>query len=219
MSNPALQWISEAYTGGYLRAAFVDCQNVEFKSIGQRPFDRAYELSKTLREFKVPVSHFLFDHEERMSLKPFQYGDGSNIPYRNAQFYHVTPSSEEWVFPKHHPNGFTNPFAKEVVGNVDRHTPAYQKSVLITAGFRSTDCLMRTTIGSFAKAANPELHYAAIVLDATNMIGTPKNYAEKIRREAGPEISDRIGFAYSYEVSETLQTNPSQSSQPRPYKT
>lgn len=223
MSNPALQWISQAYQGGYLRTAFIDCQRGEYKCLDDKtPFTTARNFVNDLRKHSVPISHFLYNQSKPSSLQPFFYKGCAyhRFPNRDMDFEGVIPKDGELVFPKETYDGFTNPFSGLII-NEDTHNPnPSRKSVLITAGFTARACVLETTLGSFKKAAIPENHFAVIALNATNL--PPEGYTQYIRdvlEEADPSIRDRISFSTTEKIIDALNaSNPSQFFQHRPYR-
>jgi hypothetical protein len=222
MTNPALTWISEAYQGGYLRAAFIDCQILEYyKLTDKKPFVRAATLASGLREHNISISHFMYDETERGLLTPFQYRykNKTNIPYAQMDFEGVIPEPDEWVYPKETYNGFENDNAETILYTGD----ALERSVLIGAGFTARGCLQETITGSFERAVNPDKHHVIVTLDATNL--HPDYYHEyktDFLAQADESIRGRIGFAVVDEITAALikrlpHPTPSQSSQARPY--
>ena len=205
MTSSALQWISNAYLGGYLRAAFIDCQKAEYLHLDDKtPFTTARDFAKSLRERRVPISHFLYDQSKPKSLQPFLYKGAQHhrFPNRNMDFEGVIPdSNNEWVYPKETYNGFTNPFSKEVVGHVDRTPSPDQKSLLLCAGFTARCCVQEPAIGSFKKAANPDNHQVVIALNATNLHPNYYDlYQSDLLAAAPEEIRHQIGFATTGEI-------------------
>ena len=115
MTNPALTWISDAHKGGYLRAAFIDCQKAEYLCLQDKtPFTVARDFANSLRAQKVPISHFLFDQSQSNTLQPFQYKGAQHHRFsnRNMAFEAVIPTANEWAYPKNSYDGFENPFSR-----------------------------------------------------------------------------------------------------------
>jgi len=214
MQNQALSWISEAYIGGYLRAAFIDCQKAEYLCLDDKtPFTTARNFAYSLRERKISISHFLFDQSKPKSLQPFLYKGAQHhrFPNRNMDFEGVIPDPEtEWVYPKETYNGFTNPYSGEILGNSDGNPLPETQSVLICAGFTARACVQETALGSFEKAANPEQHHVIIALNATNLhsdfYGT---YINDFLSAAPKHLRHRIGFAETQEIVEVMHTSAS----------
>jgi hypothetical protein len=222
MANPALKWISEAHQGSYLRATFIDCQRGEYKCLDDKTlFTMARDFARSLREQKIPISHFLFDQSKPDSLQPFLYKGAQfhRFPNRDMDFEAVIPAPDEWVYPKETFNGFTNPYSKEVLGTPERNPPKDRKSTLICAGFKSLICVKDTVIGSFQKATNPEHHRVIIALDATDLTTSQEEYKDLYSQKAGKDTADKIGFATVEQIITAIQAQPtpSQSSPPRPY--
>lgn len=196
MITPATtEILKNAYQGGYLRAAFIDCQKAEFLCIEDKtPFTVARDFAIVLRRQEVPISHFLFDQSKPESLKPFLYKGAQKhiFPNREMNFEAVIPARSEMIYPKEGFNGFENPHSEAILSTADPQ----QRSVLICAGFTARACLMETAIGSFEKATNPDNHHVIIALDATNL--HPDGYQEYIvdfLAKADESIRERIGFA------------------------
>ena len=226
MTNPEIEWVSDAYQRGYLRAAFIDCQKGEYICLDDKtPFTIARNFANSLRNRKVPISHFLYDQSKPKTLQPFLYKGAQHhrFPNRLMDFECVIPNPDnEWVYPKETYDGFTNPFSKEVVGNTSRNISPDQKSLLICAGFTARACVQATAIGSFKKAANPDKHHVVIALDATNLHPDYyQDYISEFRNSVDENIRSRIGFAVTEDIIDAAKTQvtlrTSQSSQARPY--
>jgi hypothetical protein len=209
MTNPALTWISDAHKGGYLRAAFIDCQISELNSIGDvQPFLRAKALAENLRAKTVPITHFYYDPARPHNIQPFQFSEANNekFPHADLKFSVVTPLKTEWVIPKSEFNGFTNPYSNLVFKNYDGHPDTTIKSVLICAGFTARCCLWETAIGSFNKAANPDLHRVIISLDGTNLHPNyHEGYALDQLERVDDSLKDKIGFLKNSEIFLSLR--------------
>ena len=221
MTNLAPIRISEAHQGGYLRAAFVDCQGIEYYEDIHHNFTQAQKLAIALRTESIPLSHFIYRQNSEVDLTPFLYQDRNinRIPSLDIDFKIVIPDPNEIVLPKTTYNGFTSPHSRTVVGNTKRNIPKDQKSALICAGFTARCCLMETAIGSFKKAANPEHHRVIIALDATNIHPNYyEGYAIDFLAKADEDIRDKISFATTEQIIAATQskTTPSQSSPARP---
>lgn len=219
MINPAHTWISEAYTGGYLRAAFIDCQHGEYKCLDDKtPFTLARELAFELRKKNLPIVHFMLDETDRKCLKPFQYKDKNDtlIPNKKTDFIVAVPDPNEWVYPKNEFNGFENPYSEAILSTGD----PLGRSTLICGGVTARACLMETALGSFDKASNPEKHRVVIALSTTNVYPQyHKEYMTSILAKADSSIRDNISFAVNFEIVNALNASrPSQSSPPRPYR-
>lgn len=219
MTNPALKWLSDAYKGGYLRAAFVDCQRGEYKSLDDKTaFTRARDLANTLRQDGVHLSHFLFDQTKPETLAPFLYKGCAHHRFsnRDMDFQGVIPQSEEWVYPKKGFNGFENPHANAIISTDDEQG----RSVLIGGGFKSRLCLKETLLGSFERAINLDMHRVIFALSATNLDAQHYHqYQVKILAEADEHVRDKIGFATNEEIVTTIQqATLLQSSPSLPYR-
>lgn len=211
MNQQVLQWIWDAYHANAIRGWMVDYQGIKLDSFthhcnmhGRIPFEIGNQHAKTLREHNIPVFHFLYNKRTQDPTKPFPYFDCPPAIKADPEtdFAVVIPGPDEWVYPKNHPNGFTNPHAAALINATSSHIP-----LDTFTGVLANICLRETIIGSFENAVTPENHRALAVTDGTDLTSPPHLYAQGIceeLEEIKPGLGRNFKHATTAEIAQSL---------------
>lgn len=220
MTNNAEKWVSEAYQDGCLQAAFIDYTHEELNRVGNvYPFVHGKNLATTLRTAGISPSHFYFDHDESRRNAPLLYKDADEtiFPFKEMNFSIVIPDPHEWIFPKRQFDGFSNPFANQIIYGHDKVGGSNQPSTVIFAGVRALCCLRDTVMGSFTRVTKWENHRAVVVTNATDSGSDLSAFQTEFLSTANPSFKDNIAFCTTEKIADCLPVMASQFSPPHPY--
>lgn len=198
------EWISESLKNKALNACFVDCVKFEYENLPNRsPFHEAKKLTQDLRTYDVPIFHFIPAEKSRESLAPFQYKNKNEklIPDPRFDFSIVTPSQEEWIYPKTRNNGFQNPYTKNLL-NFSLPSQKEDNTVLICAGFKALVCFKATVLGSFS--VTTDNHRVIVASNAIDFEGSMDSLLENFRSALPQRNRKHINHATVSEIRNCL---------------